>query len=99
MSIRYSIRKKVKNFTGHHFGNHCAAKVGKVLAIINFYQLGYWLSCQSCITSLNRFRMKKILAFGFAVLFFIVACKEKQPTTEVSAQQPVKRFGMVTGFN
>lgn len=40
--------------------------------------------------------MKKILTFVFAVLFFIVSCKEKQPPTKVSAQQPVKRFGMVT---
>lgn len=39
----------------------------------------------------------KILTFVFTVLFFIVACKEKQ-STEASAQQPVKRFGMVTGL-
>jgi len=42
--------------------------------------------------------MKKILTFVFVVLFFVVACKEKQPTTELSTRQPVKRLGMVTGL-
>ena len=40
--------------------------------------------------------MKKILMFVFAVLFFVVACKDKQSTKDTAT--PVKRFGMVTGL-
>ena len=40
--------------------------------------------------------MKKILTFVFAAMF-VISCHEKQQP-KLSPQQPVKRFGMVTGL-
>jgi L-rhamnose mutarotase len=42
--------------------------------------------------------MKKILTLVFCVLFFVAGCAERQPTTKISTQQPLNRFGMITGL-